>query len=109
MIYYLPARTDLQHYDYQTDLEGAVYTLELYWDQRSECWLLSVYDAESNPIVSDRKVLLGSPLLGRGNRPSGPPGTMIAIDTTGANVEAGISDLGDRVQLVYLDSTEALS
>ena len=105
-IYYLPARNDLTHYDFETDLEGAIYTLELYWNTRAGAWFLSISDASGNAIVSGRKVVLGSDLLGRAGRPAGPPGLLIAFDTSGANEEAGQADLGARVQLVYFESSE---
>lgn len=105
-IYYLPARTDLEHYDFTTDLEGSLYTFELYWNQRASAWFVSVADVDGQPIVSGRKVVLGAQLLGRAVRPAGPPGLLIAIDTSGASLEPGIADLGGRVQLVYFDSTE---
>lgn len=105
-IYYLPARTDLTHYDFEVELEESIYTIELYWNTRAEAWFLSVYDVLGEPLVSGRKVALGAPILGRAERPSGPPGAIIAFDTSGENVEAGETDLGGRVQLVYFDSTE---
>lgn len=105
-IYYLPARTDLEYYDYQTDLEGNLYTLEFYWNSRSGYWFLSVYDVDGNPIVSGRKVVLGAPLLGRAERVAGPPGVLMAFDTSGTDEEAGVADLGARVQLIYFESTE---
>jgi hypothetical protein len=105
-IYYLPARTDVPHYDFDVDLEGAIYALELYWNSRAGAWFLSVSDVNGTPIVSGRKVVLGAPLLGRGVLPAGPPGILVAYDSSGQDQEAGQNDLGARVQLVYYESME---
>jgi hypothetical protein len=105
-IYVLPAVSGVKHYDFSTDLEGSVYTFEIYWNERAEAWFLSVSDASGNAIVSGRKVVLGAPLLGRAVLSSGPPGRLIAVDMSKEDREPGLNDLGDRVQLVYFESTE---
>lgn len=97
----LPTRVDVPHYDFSVDLDGRTYTLELRWNERAGAWFLSTYDAEGVPVVSGRKVVLYSPLLGHTVDPRRPPGELFAIDTTGSDLDPGRYDLGGRVLLVY--------
>jgi hypothetical protein len=102
-MYYLPTWEAPQHYEYQTDLEGKIYTLNFYWNQRAGAWFLSVSDLDGNRLVAGRKVLLNTPILGRAIRPDGPPGLLYAVDTSGEDTEPGQTDFGGRVRLVYVD------
>ena len=104
----LPARSDIPFYSFKVELEGAVYRLEVRWNRRDTAWYLSLYDALDAIVVAGRKVVLGAPLLGRLVDPRLPPGMLLAMDTSGQNLDAGETDLGDRVQLVYVESTTPL-
>ncbi len=101
----LPVRSDAPFYSVEVDLEGASFTLQLYWNARDAGWYLSFYDREQACLVSGRKVVLGAHLLGPSADARLPPGLLLAIDTTGKDQEAGRDDLGVRVQLVYVEST----
>jgi hypothetical protein len=101
----LPARTDLLEYDFAIELDGTTYTLGLRWNDRDSAWYLDVLDAEENPIAMGRKVVVGFPLLGRSKLENQPPGVLFAMDTSGADAEPGVNDLGGRVQLLYQEAT----
>lgn len=103
----IPVTADAPHFDLQVQLEGATFTLELRWNDRMGLWVLSVYDASGEVVSAGRPVVLGADLLGRSASSRRPPGFLTAIDSAGGGVEAGRSDLGTRVQLIYVASTEA--
>ena len=103
----LPVTPDVPHFDFQVVLEGATFTLELRWNERSSTWSLSVFDAAGEQLTAGRPVVLGAELLGRSADARLPRGALFAIDTSGKNLEAGRYDLGSRVQLVYIESSGA--
>lgn len=100
----LAAASDAPHYDFSVTLEGKLLTFEFRWNERSGAWFLSLFDDTGAPIVSGRRVVLGADLLGRSSDARLPPGTLLAYDTSGANLDAGRADLGGRVQILYVES-----
>lgn len=103
----LPLAADVPHFDFQLALEGATYTLELRWNERASTWSLSAYDASGELLAAGRPVVLGAELLGRSGDARLPPGQLVAVDTSGKDLEAGRADLGARVQLVYVEPAGA--
>lgn len=103
----LPLDAVAPHYDVQVVLEGATYLFELRWNERSSAWFLSIHDGVGEVLTAGRRVVLGADLLGRSVDARLPPGTLVAVDSSGADQEAGRDDLGSRVQLVYIESTGA--
>lgn len=99
----LPIIAGRAWYDYRVSLSGTKYTVELRWNSRSEHWTLSLYTADGDPIVVGRRVVVGIPLFRRYRDDRLPAGTLVAVDTTDREQDPGFNDLGNRVQLVYLD------
>lgn len=102
----LPTRTDLARYSFDLDLDDVKCTYAFEWNDRDSGWYLSITDANSNALLSGRRVVIGYPLIGRYRDARLPPGEFVAIDTSSQDVEAGYSDLGDRVHLIYLTRAE---
>ena len=100
----IPCRPSVPHYQAQVALEGRTYTLTFRWNAREEAWFLSIGDAAGNIVLANRKVVLSFPLTSRFRLPGLPPGEFVAVDTTGRGQEAGLSDLGERVQLLYVEA-----
>ena len=101
----LPLRADLTHYNFETELEGRTYGFELRYNERDAGWYLSLYTGDGEPLLSGRRVLLGAPLLARTRDLRLPPGELEAIDTAGEGQEAGLGELGARVQLLYTENS----
>lgn len=102
----LPNRPDLVRYSFGLELEGRSYGFEFYWNDRAAAWFFHLSDDNGDPILSGRRVSVGIPLLWRFADARLPPGELTAIDTAGAGVDPGLSDLGARVKLLYFESTE---
>lgn len=100
----LPATADSPFYDFEVELEGAIYTIELRWNERADLWFLSLYDATGAPISQGRAAVLGVDLVGRTADARRPPGTIFVWDSANNDEEAGRYDLGGRVQLLYAES-----
>jgi hypothetical protein len=93
-----------RHYEYAVDLEGSTYVVELRWNVRAAAWFLSLFDAARAPIAVGRKVALGADLRGRSADGRLPSGTLLALDTSGAGLDAAEGDLGARVLLAYVEA-----
>lgn len=102
----IPIVADVPDFDFQVDLDGATYTIALAWNERDAAWYLTLQTAEEETILASRKVVIDLPLWSRFKDPRLPPGVLLAIDTTGAGLDAGLDDLGRRVQLLYYSATE---
>lgn len=105
-IFKIPLRTDLTHYEFSITLDGVAYLLELRWNTREEAWYLDIRLEDKTDVVTGIKVVLGFPLGRRSQHAKRPPGILLALDTSGRDIEPGISDLGGRVELLYLDKAE---
>ncbi|MEL7368286.1 MAG: hypothetical protein AAFN74_05195 [Myxococcota bacterium] len=87
-------------------LDGVYFELRLYWNARAGQWVLDLFKRDQTPILIGRPVLIAVPLLSdvRG-RSGAPAGEILALDSTGADLDPGQDDWG-RVQLVYLSAAE---
>ena len=104
----IPTSTDpeVARYTQSVALDGRDYELGLRWNQREKRWYFSLADQDGTPIVSGRKVVADWDLLRGITTPRRPPGLLTARDTLGEGKAPGLTDLGARVKLVYLDLEE---
>lgn len=103
----LPTLTDgTATYSFRVSLEGVTFRFDFRWNTTAGAWFFDVYSDEDVLLLAGRKVVLGIPLLARFRDPRLPAGDMNAVDTTGADLEAGFSDLGTRVKLLYFTAAE---
>jgi hypothetical protein len=102
----LPTLTDgTQRYDFRIMLGGSFFGFDFRWNPRDSSWGFVLSDASGNALLT-RKVALGLPMLYRAADSRLPNGELYAIDTTGKGQEAGLTDLGGRVQLSFTDAAD---
>lgn len=104
----LPVDPSLEFQSFSCLLDGKEYGLELRWNARAGGYLLAISDADG-PVLSGRRVVVGFPLLVRCRSSRRPPGEVLAIDTSDRDLEAGLGDLGARVDLVYVPGAELVA
>lgn len=90
----------------QVPIEDRVYTLTLRWSGREARWYLDIYDEERAPLYIGIAIVLNFPLGIRCASADFWPGLLMAVDTSGANQEPNLNDLGTRVKLIYVDSED---
>ncbi len=96
-------------YDLEMELDGITYTLAFKWNRRDESWVMSLFLPDGTMLASNRKVVLGMPLL-RGEIDARlPPGVLMAVDSTATNAEPARDEFGKRVFLAYYDADEVAS
>lgn len=101
----LPAVSVPTHSTFQTDMDGVTYGLETRWNERAQGWFLRIFDAEGNELLSAVRIVVGFFLAKRSSDPRMPPGVIVAMDTSGQDLDPGLTDLGARVQLLYFPAT----
>lgn len=108
----IPLRNDLPSFDLEVVLEGVTYNFFFYWNTREKSWYFNLNTETGDPIITSVRVVLDLPLGRRTANPLRPPGALFAVDTSDQRLdpswdpELQIGDLGDRVQLMYIESTE---
>lgn len=92
-------------------LDGAVYGLRFQYNQREDCYYMSIYDVTlGTDILSSVKLVSNSLLVQRYNGgviEGLPPGDFMALSSASDDSDAGLGELGltRRVTLYYLDQT----
>lgn len=110
----IPNRTDLTAYTERVLLDGVSYDLEFLWNDRDNSWNMTVYDSATavntdgsrDAIVAGIPVHVGWPLLRQYVVTNKPAGEIVALDTSGKDLDPGVNELGSRVVLVYLTAAE---
>lgn len=104
----IPVNGELPHHVFQVQLDGATYGLEFRWNERAAGWFLSIYDSAGTLLLANRRLVLGWGLIARFKRWQSrlPKGDFVVLDTTQSGMEAGLSDLGTRVKVKYLEEAE---
>lgn len=105
----IPTKTDgTQAYSVNVPLDGVAFGFAFSWNARGQYWAVLISDAAGNPLVR-RVVRIGSLFLAgfRARSPgSFPAGEIVVVDTSNQDLDAGLTDLGSRVQLLYLTAAE---
>lgn len=101
----IPTRTDDEHYEEQVELDGIVYSMKLAWNHRAGAWFVSLSKQDGTPIISGTRVVVDWPLLHYCSHPDKPAGLLLALDTSGAGADPGLTDLGGRVLLMYQEAS----
>jgi len=97
----IPTRGDIGAYFFQVELDKKVFGLAFQFNAREGNWYFDLQDALGNRIRSGVKVVSGFPFLQRVTNLNRPPGEVIAIDTTGNDLDPDLADLGSKVLLAY--------
>ena len=86
-------------------LERREYILEMHWNDRVGRWFLSLADSTGALIVT-RAFTTGRPLLAGVVDARRPPGELIALDTARMDTPIGLTELGTRGVLDYLEAAD---
>jgi hypothetical protein len=103
----IPTSTDPKKpiYSQVTGLDGSEYQLVFEWNQRNGFWYLTLRNTNGADIVSGLQLVTGWPLtLGLVDARL-PPGDLMVYDLRKRNDGiAGLINLGDRYELLYLQA-----
>lgn len=103
----IPTSPDAPFYSQVSQLEGVDYGLVFVYDQRENCYYLSIEDVAGNPIVKGVKLVCNVSLIGHFSIESLPPGVLFVLSSDVFNqTPPGIDELGSRCQLMYATSDD---
>lgn len=95
--------SELSSYTQRTILDGREYLLTFQWNQRLAKWTLSLADQDGVSIADGLLLVADFPINRRLTDRRAPPGLIIPMDTSESGLDPGLTDLGDRVLLIYVD------
>lgn len=91
---------------FRVALGGSQYVIRWQWNEREGTWAFTIADAEGVAILSGVRVVLNVDLLEWTSDPRKPDGALLVVDPSGGTTEPTLSDLGQRVQVVFATSDE---
>lgn len=74
-------------------LDGKPFTVICRWNMRDEAWYLDLLRPNQTPIANGLKLVLGA-IHGARNTDADMPGVFVVRDTSNADREAGLDDIG---------------
>lgn len=105
MAYVVIPTTADPHSSLTVTLENVAYVFELRWNTRALAWFLDVYDDSETLLAGSRKLVCDWPIIGyRDTSALLPQGKLWVYDTSGAQLDPTLDDLGTRVLLIYEES-----
>lgn len=96
----LPFIPSVPSYRVSTTLSGVVYIFDVRWNTRDEAWYFDLLTEDETVIRHGIKIVLGTILAGRVSTRL-PRGAFIAADLSGFGRDAGLDDLGSRVNVYF--------
>lgn len=102
----LPVIPSIPHYTFETVIDDVGYEFEMRWNGRDSAWYMSIFDSDNIVIILNAKVVLGAYIGRRANNNLMYHGAFVAIDTTKQGRDAGLDDLGTRVEIRYYSDDE---
>lgn len=91
------------NYEQIVTLDGIDYLLWLLWNDRSQHYFMTIRDADGIDLITARKIVVNIPFAVHDRIESAPVGQLWFIDTTGSGIDPALRELGQRVQLLYID------
>jgi hypothetical protein len=105
-VIHIPAPSQDSNAPQITTLSGRDYEILYRFNQREGRWYLTIRSVAGEVIQGPVKIVADWPLIYPGQDLPLPPGTLIAIDTTGQGKDPGLAELGGRVLMFYFDEAE---
>lgn len=102
----LPFVPSVPFYRFATVINDQNYNLDVKWNARDSAWYFDISTETDTVIRRGIKVVLGAYLGRVSTDPLFENGAIVALDTSGAQRDAGLDDIGTRVQVLYLTALE---
>lgn len=104
----IPTRSDFDHYKFTVDLEGQNYGFSFRFNGRMQKWVFDLTSEDGTAIIESNPVYVNQLTLNRYQTDLKPKGDLMFLDTSGLNLDPTQDDLGTRVILMYIESSEGL-
>lgn len=101
---------DFASYSEQITLDGEVFLFQFDFNVRFDYWSMTISDIDLNVLIGGLRLALDYELLSQYPGRGLPPGALIAIDTTGDELDPNRENFGpedSNVTLIYIPVEEA--
>ena len=105
----IPLVPSIPWYRITTQIADTPYIFDVRWNVRDAAWYFDLFEIDETPIASGIKIVLGVPLGRRIKHALMRCGAFVAKDISGKWKDAGLDDLGTRVQLRYYSALNIIS
>lgn len=100
-LYEIPSRNDIPNYQYTIELDGEVFQLEFYFNQRDNRWFMSIRQEDGSAVLLGIPIVSGMLLIERFVMSGLPLGDVLPMDFEGGIEYPRRGDLGAGVQVMY--------
>lgn len=108
-VHLIPLAPGVYNYTFGVALDNIQYSMHVYWNDKDAAWFFDLSTAAGRAIATGIKIVLGA-FLGRTiNEAPFSTGVIAAVDSSGAEKDAGLDDMGSRVLLYYVPATDLLA
>lgn len=105
----IPLRNDLPNFEFTFDLENDTFRFSFLWNERMQKWFFSILTSDGTAIIYRQPCFVNYLVLDRFKDERLPAGKIIFFDTSGKDIDPGRDDLGERVKMIYAESTEEVA
>lgn len=102
----IPIHKIFSDFSQTIELDGEIFQFRYKWNTRGEFWALDIYTSEGVSVLLGAKLVINSELITDYADSRLPKGALIPTDVTQTLSRIGRSDLGDKVQFLYLTKEE---
>ena len=89
------------NYRVTTTIGGDPYIFDVLWNVRDGAWYFDLLNPDETPIAYGLKIVIGTSIGRRIKHPLFQAGAFMAKDLSNQYLDAGLDDMGVRVQLRY--------
>jgi hypothetical protein len=101
----IPVPTTTDAFTQQVEIGNIVYDMKFLWNARDHHWSITI-GREGTDIVNGIKLIISDDLLAYARRVDGlPPGRIMVVDLDDLDRDPDETLFGDRVVLMYDDTT----
>lgn len=102
----IPFFNDQASFQEEVTLDGIPYLFKFTYNNRYDFWSMDILTKDEEPIVQGLKIVLNYELISRFRYLGVPAGELYAIDSTEKETRVNRENLGNTVQLFYVESSE---
>lgn len=106
----VPLEQSNPDYEFLTSIENVTYLFRVRWNARAAAWYMDLMTEDGTSIRMGMKIVLGAMFGVRSPSALFPAGVFMASDMSQQNLDAGLDDMGTRIQVFFytLDEVDAL-
>lgn len=102
----IPFFNDQASFQEEVVLDEIPYVFKFTYNTRMEFWTMNILTKDLEPIVQGIKIVLSYELISRFANPDLPQGQLYALDSGITETEVTRDNLGNIIQLVYVEADE---